>query len=196
MRGISNLFQRKLIKNPNTSIPRTFMEGLAKNGMSVQKGNDPLSKTIYIDINVIESVTPLGGIVVFPAEINKVKIIQPTEDDLNVFVLQKLKSLSSNIIERNKVKHFFKKSENSIGFGYTLGAFINGKFQTIKEEITFESGISKCIEIIGIENERLIIMAEDICSHFKINCVMLNIYDPKKNVYSNNLYLIKNRDMV
>jgi len=196
MSRISNLFKRKLIKEPNYSIPRSYMEGISMNGMSMQRENYPTSNIIYFDSNNIEKENSCGGIIAFPTEFNKVIVIQPSEDELKKFVYQKLKSLSGIIIEENKVKHIFQKPENPYGFGFALGGFLKGKFHSTKENTTFECGGSLCIEIEGVEKTRIIALAEEICVKYKISCVLLRLYDTTINDYSKDYNIITNKEKV
>lgn len=196
MRRIRNLFSKKFIKAPNYSIPRTFLEGVSMNGMSLQRENYPTSTTNYIDNNFIDKDTPCGGIIALPTEINKDKVIQPSEDELKSFVYQKLKSLSGIIKEENKIKHFFKKPENPYGFGFRMGEFLKGKFHSSKENTTFKSGGSLCVEIVGVKKGRFITIAEEICVEFKLGCVMINFYNQSTNQMSRDYNIIKNKDMI
>jgi len=170
-----NLLNGTDIKEPKIKITRRLIEAIEKNDFTIDKNNDPSVKRISIDNDIREDIDltfeDKGGIIVFSTDVNAIKM---NDNVLKNFIYQKLTSLANYINKNKKVTDLLAKNKNLHGMGYSVGNFVKGRYIS-KDGQTF-SEKSTSVEIIGIESDVLIKIAENICSEFRQESVLVKNY--------------------
>lgn len=170
-----NLLNNTDIKEPKMKITRGLIEAIEKNDFTIDKSNDPSVKRMSIDNDIREDIDMIfdekGGIIVFSTDVNAIKL---NDNGLKNFIYQKLTSLANYINKNKKVTDLLAKNKNLHGMGYSVGNFVKGRYIS-KDGQTF-SEKSTSVEIIGIESDVLIKIAENICSEFRQESVLVKNY--------------------
>ena len=169
--------------NWKSIIPQfhNHIEAMAYNG-KFPNIKASLNKTIksYIfednDFKEIESYTletpdKKGGIIVFSSDVNAEKL---SENKIANWIKQKLLSLKQRIFHKNILKKILETNKDVLG--YSIGNYFTGRYydETNKK---FYDDHSLTVEIVGISQELLYEIAEEICKAFNQQSVLVKDYE-------------------
>ncbi|CAG7580224.1 MAG: hypothetical protein SLAVMIC_00309 [uncultured marine phage] len=162
---------------------RNFHEALKMNGLKIE--NTTSSDYTYFNCDgvILESIDfefdKKGGVIVFSTDINAVDISSNK-------LLNKLKQVVQSMLNKRLVKSKITKvmdKQDSV-YGFTIGKFVTGRYKAEDGSIYDEKSTS--VEIIGIDSETLLKVAEDIAEEFGQETVLVKDYQ------KNSIYLAKN----
>jgi hypothetical protein len=165
-------------KKFNENNRRTFNEAIKMNGFSVS--NTTINEYTFIsDGKVSEAIDfefeKKGGIIVFSTDVNA---LDYSENEFVNKVKQVLTSIMNRVFTRKKVSKVMKKHDKV--YGFTIGKFVKGRYKAEDGSIYDENSTS--VEIIGIDSESLLSVAEDIATEFNQETVLVKDYQ-KDSIY-------------
>jgi hypothetical protein len=117
-----------------------------------------------------------GGIIIFSTEVNAIKL---NNNKLINWVKQKIVTLKQGFTANKQIDKIAQKHNLS---SWTVGHFFSGRYTDKNGKQYGENSLS--LEIIGISFEELIRIAEELCSDFKQETVLV------KDYYTNRILLI------
>ena len=120
-----------------------------------------------------------GGIIVFSEEVNAVKMF---ENRLVNWLKQKAKTMRNKFSGTKYVDEIVQKHDL---VGWTVGYFLKGRYTGRDGKVYSEDSLS--VEIVGVSDDTLISIAEEICRKFDQETVLVK-------EYSNNRLLFVNGD--
>lgn len=109
-----------------------------------------------------------GGIIVFSQEVNAVRLSQ---NKLINFVKQKLETLKNRLSSKKKID---KIADDNELIGWTVGNYLDGRYKAKNGKMYGEKSMS--VEIIGIDTDALIKIAEQLCDAFSQESVLVKDY--------------------
>lgn len=168
---------------------KSLMEGIELNGFSINKLNDKKSnKTHYFNDDEEDIISEIissefiekekGGIITFSTNVNALKL---SKNKLLNFIKKKIKTFKNIVLKDKKINKIISKHEEVRGV--TIGNFVKGRYKAADGSLYDEKSIS--IEIIGIEKEMLISIAEEFAKEFIQETVLVKDYS------NNRIYLVK-----
>jgi hypothetical protein len=186
VRGIDHSSkEKKLIESKYQVIgANSLMEGIAMNGFSINKANDPSAQTIYsetqneIEEDISYQFDEKGGIIVFSTDVNAIK---SSDNRLVNWLKNKVETYKNRFSYNKKINTVINKHEDV--YGITIGNFVKGRYKADDGSMYDEKSMS--IEIIGVSTETLNSIAEDLAKEFKQETVLV------KNYETNLIYLVK-----
>lgn len=118
-----------------------------------------------------------GGMIIFSTEVNAMEL--STNKFLN-WIKQKVESIKNKFKSYNKIDSLAKKYDL---VGWTVGKFLNGRYTGRDGKIYDENSLS--VEVVGIDSDTLIKLAEDLCREFNQESVLVKNYNTKKILFVN-----------
>ena len=118
-----------------------------------------------------------GGMIIFSTEVNAIE--QSTNAIIN-WIKKKVKTLQNKFKMNSKVDQIAQKYDL---VGWTVGKFLHGRYTGRNHKVYDENSIS--VEIVGINTDTLIHIAEDICKAFEQESVMVKDYNTKTVLFVN-----------
>lgn len=118
-----------------------------------------------------------GGIIVFSTDVNAVEL---SPNKLANWVRQKLATLKN----RQQTTKIIDKiaNENEL-VGWTIGHYLNGRYRAKNGQNFGENSIS--LELVGIDDDKLIRVAESVCAAFMQECVLVKSYSTGRIMFVN-----------
>ena len=116
----------------------------------------------------------LGGIIVLSTDVNAVEL------DTNRFInwiKQKYTTIKNRLLFNKKID---KIAQSHDLVGWTVGRFLNGRYTSKRGAVFSENSLS--VEIVGVTVEQLIGVAEELCSNFNQETVLVKSYS-NKHIY-------------
>lgn len=110
-----------------------------------------------------------GGIITLSTDVNAIPL---SENKLVNWVKQKYASLKNRFTKSGMIDKIAKKQDL---IGWTIGNFLDGHYRAKDGSDFNERSIS--VEIVGIDFDTLISVAEDLCRDFKQQSVLVKSYD-------------------
>jgi hypothetical protein len=121
--------------------------------------------------------TEQGGIIIFSTEVNAIEL---AKNKFINWIKQKVESLKNKFQSYKKIDELAKKYDL---VGWTVGKFLSGRYTGRDGKIYDENSLS--VEVVGIDTETLISLAEDICREFDQESVLVKDYNNKKILFVN-----------
>lgn len=143
-----------------------------------------VDKNKIIDTNIINegiefepSNNEQGGMIIFSTEVNAIEL---SKNKFINWIKQKVESLKNKFSSYEKIDALAKKYEL---VGWTVGKFLSGRYTDRTGKIYDENSLS--VEVVGINSETLINLAEDICRDFGQETVLVKDYSLQKIIFVN-----------
>jgi hypothetical protein len=118
-----------------------------------------------------------GGMIIFSTEVNSIKL---SDNKFINWIKQKIKTLKNNFSKFNKIDKLAQKHDL---VGWTVGRFLNGRYTGRDNKVYDENSLS--VEIVGVDTNTLIEIAEEICREFEQETVLVKDYNNKKILFVN-----------
>lgn len=109
-----------------------------------------------------------GGIIVFSTEVNAKTL---SSNAIINWAKQKFETIKNNFYKNKKIDEIGKK-HNLVG--WTVGKYLSGRYTAENGKSFGEDSLS--LEIIGVDFDTLISVAEDLCKEFKQEAVLVKDY--------------------
>lgn len=119
-----------------------------------------------------------GGIIVFSQEVNAIKL---SKNKLVNFIKQKFETLKNRVTGKNKIDKI--ADENEL-IGWTVGNYLDGRYKAKNGKMYGEKSLS--VEIIGIDTDTLIKIAEQLCETFMQESVLVKDYSTGRVMFVDN----------
>ena len=150
---------------------RTFNQALKMNGFKIEVTSEDY--TWMNSEGILESIDfefdKKGGVIVFSTDVNAVDIS-------NNKLLNRLKKVVQSMLNRafvgKKIGKVMDKHDEV--YGFTIGKFVTGRYKAEDGSIYDEKSTS--VEIIGIDSDTLLKVAEDIAAEFDQETVLVKDY--------------------
>lgn len=113
-----------------------------------------------------------GGIIIFSTEVNAQNISS------NAFInaiKQRFATLKNNLNKNKKINAIDKKYDL---LGWTVGKYLSGRYTSKYGKVFNENSLS--LEIVGVDIDTLISIAEDICKEFNQWLVLVKDYSSNR----------------
>lgn len=118
-----------------------------------------------------------GGIIVFSTDVNALKL---SDNKILNWLKQRIKTIL-NRVKRNKKLDAIADKHNLVG--WSVGNFLHGRYKGKNNKIYDEKSIS--IEIIGVDTDELIKIAEELCIEFIQETVLVKDYSTGRVFFVN-----------
>lgn len=136
------------------------------------------SENLLEGISFEPSETEKGGIIVFSVEVNALK-----QSD-NKF-LNKLKQIIMTTINKLTYKKKVDKIANDNNLvGWTIGKYLDGRYKAKNGKMYGEDSLS--VEIIGVDTDTLIKIAEELCVAFTQESCLVKDYSTNRVFFVDN----------
>ena len=138
----------------------------------IDSGHNDLLETIDYEFENEEQ----GGIITFSTDVNAVEL---SPNKLINWIKQKIKTLENRLLKNKKID---KVANDNSAAAWTVGHYLDGRYKAKNGKNFGENSLS--LEIIGISSEQLQKIAEDICTTFDQETVLV------KDFIKNKIYLV------
>jgi hypothetical protein len=115
-----------------------------------------------------------GGIIVFSQEVNAVQLSQ---NKLVNWVKQKLSTFKNKTAGKATIDKIAQKHDL---VGWTIGNFLKGRYTGKNGKVYSEDSLS--VEIIGVPDDTLIQIGEELCRAFDQETVLIKFYSEKNRI--------------
>ena len=115
-----------------------------------------------------------GGIIVFSQEINAVKL---SENKLVNWIKQKVATFKNKASGKSTID---KIAQDHDLVGWTIGNFLKGRYTGKNGKVYSEDSLS--VEIIGVPDDTLIKIAEELCRAFNQETVLVKSYSERNRI--------------
>lgn len=115
-----------------------------------------------------------GGIIVFSQEVNAV---QMSKNRLINWVKQKLSTFKNKASGKSAIDKIAQKHDL---VGWTIGNFLKGRYTGKNGKVYSEDSLS--VEIIGVSDDTLIAIAEELCREFGQETVLVKMYSERNRI--------------
>lgn len=152
-----------------------------KNIINGRRNAYSISKYLYNAINATKENTIIsegidyefakdktGGIITFSTQVNAVKL---TDNMITNWIRKKFETFKNKFTANSKIDEIAKKFELQ---GWTVGKFLSGRYTDKNGNVYDENSLS--LEVIGIDKDTLISLAEEICKAFMQESVLVKSY--------------------
>ena len=136
------------------------------------------SRVIFTIGSLLESVnrsfdgeSEKGGIIVFSTDVNAV---EQSDNKIIDWVTKKWKTLRNRLLNGGMLD---KVADRNGVSAMTVGKFLQGRYKSNNGSVFTENSVS--VEILGVDNNMLFQMAEDICKDFDQECVLAKSYNDR-----------------
>lgn len=155
---------------------KSWSDGMKKNNFP--KINFSIEKTILSEgIDFEPEENEKGGIIVFSTDVNAVEL---SPNKIKNWVKQKIATYTNRF---QTTKMIDKIADKHQLIGWTIGHYLDGCYKAKNGKMFGENSLS--VEIIGINFEKLISIAEDICRDFKQESVLLQDFSSGRVLFVN-----------
>lgn len=155
---------------------KSWSDGMKKNNFP--KINFSIEKTILSEgIDFEPEENEKGGIIVFSTDVNAVEL---SPNKIKNWVKQKIDTYTNRF---QSTKMIDKIADKHQLIGWTIGHYLDGRYKAKNGKMFGENSLS--VEIIGINFEKLISIAEDICRDFKQESVLLQDFSSGRVLFVN-----------
>ena len=118
-----------------------------------------------------------GGMIIFSTEVNAIEL---SKNKFINWIKQKVESFKNKFKSYDKIDNLAKKYDL---VGWTVGKFLSGRYTGRDGKVYDENSLS--VEVVGIDSNTLISLAEDICREFDQESVLVKDYNNKKILFVN-----------
>ena len=115
-----------------------------------------------------------GGIIVFSQEVNAV---QMSKNKLINWVKQKIATFKNKASGLRDIDKIAQKHEL---VGWTVGKFLKGRYTGKNGQVYSEDSLS--VEIIGVTDDTLIAIGEELCRAFQQEAVLIKSYSERNRI--------------
>lgn len=177
---------KRLYENDTNEFKITELPGL--NGNAYSSSRRLVNRINYSDTNCIyksDALTEgvfyqfrddeLGGIIVLSMVVNALNL---SENKLLNWIRKKLITLGNKINANKKIDDIVSGKYNVEA--WTIGKYLSGRYTSKTGDLFTEDSLS--VEIIGIDKDKLISIAEDLCKDFKQEAVLVKCY-PDNSIF-------------
>lgn len=171
MKKFDQLFN-KLIRKNAYSASRYLYKAI-----KIDKDKIIASNIISEGIEFQPAKNEQGGMIIFSTEVNAVEL---SKNKFINWIKQKITSLKNKFNSYEKIDTLAKKYEL---IGWTVGKFLSGRYTDRTGKVYDENSLS--VEVVGINSETLINLAEDICRDFEQETVLVKDYNSQKILFVN-----------
>ena len=155
---------------------KSWSDGMKKNNFP--KINFSIEKTILSEgIDFEPEENEKSGIIVFSTDVNAVEL---SPNKIKNWVKQKIATYTNRF---QSTKMIDKIADKHQLIGWTIGHYLDGRYKAKNGKMFGENSLS--VEIIGINFEKLISIAEDICRDFKQESVLLQDFSSGRVLFVN-----------
>ena len=155
---------------------KSWSDGMKKNNFP--KINFSIEKTILSEgIDFEPEENEKGGIIVFSTDVNAVEL---SPNKIKNWFKQKIATYTNRF---QSTKMIDKIADKHQLIGWTIGHYLDGRYKAKNGKMFGENSLS--VEIIGINFEKLISIAEDICRDFKQESVLLQDFSSGRVLFVN-----------
>lgn len=152
---------------------RALTKSIARVNESIIASSENLTEGIQYEPSENEK----GGIIIFSTDVNAVEL--STNKIIN-WLKQKTATLNNRITSTSKVDNIAKKHDL---VGWTVGKYLNGRYTAKNGKFFGENSLS--VEIIGVDADELINIAEDICTAFNQEAVLVKDHSTNRVMFVN-----------
>ena len=119
-----------------------------------------------------------GGVIVFSTDVNAVKL-----DDNAVmnWIKQKWATITNRLGYNSKLDKIAKKHEGV--YAWTIGKYLHGRYKAKNNKVFDENSLS--VELLNVDSDTLLSVAEDICRDFNQETVLVKDYANDKIYFVN-----------
>lgn len=195
-----DIIDRIITKTLNENIKKIFKENKATNYECINMHNSYASamnegsrganglkitfsesKTIFSSFKLNEGIDwevendKKGGIIVFSTDVNSVK-----QDDNTIldWLKKKMKTLINRV---NVTKKIDKVAVNNNLVGWTVGRYLDGRYTGKDGKQYGENSLS--VMVVGIDFDKLIKIAEELCSSFTQESVLVKDFETNRILF-------------
>lgn len=143
---------------------KSSIGGMMKNGLP-RINHNPDRIIISEGIQYEPDSNQKGGIIVFSTDVNAVEL---DPNRLKNWIKQKLATFKNRFSYTSKID---KIADKHSLVGWTIGRFLDGRYKAKDGKMYGENSLS--LEIIGIEFKELVVIAEELCTSFKQESVLV-----------------------
>lgn len=118
-----------------------------------------------------------GGIIVFSTDVNAVEF---SPNKIKNWLKQKIATISNRFQSTKKIDKIADKHQL---IGWTIGHYLDGRYKAKNGKMFGENSLS--VEIIGVDFDKLLHIAEDICKDFKQESVLLQDFSSGRVLFVN-----------
>ena len=119
----------------------------------------------------------LGGVIVFSTDVNATEL---SSNKLINAVKKKIKTISNRVSATKKIDTIANKHDL---VGWTVGKFLSGRYKAKNGTNFGENSLS--VEIVGVPEDELIHIAEELCEAFNQETVLVKCYESGRIVLVN-----------
>lgn len=156
---------------------RSWSEGMRKNAcvprIAYDKGRSIVSEGIEYEPQGNEK----GGIIVFSTDVNAVEL---SPNKVANWVKQKAETLKNRVTATRKIDRIANR--NSL-VGWTIGHYLDGRYKARNGKNFGENSLS--VMIVGVDFDTMVKIAEEICSDFKQESVLLKDFSTGRILFVN-----------
>jgi len=170
--------KRYIIDSKNEVLSGRGLASLPLNSITISHKNDPTAKVYSLTDDVLEGISytfdEKGGVIVFATSVNAVKL---SNNKIINFLKQQYQTIKNKLEHDSKIYKIAKAFEV---MNYSIGNFLKGKYVADNGELFTDKSL--CLELIGVQEDRIITIGEEICKEFKQECVLVKLYTSNKIV--------------
>ena len=137
-------------------------------------GRPILATNINSAIDLEFSPNELGGIIVFSQDVNAVKM---SENKLINWLKQKFATFKNRATGKSTIDKIARDNEL---VGWTVGNFLNGRYTGKNGKTYSEKSLS--VEVVGVSDEKLQKIAEELCRAFNQETVLVKTYSERNRI--------------
>lgn len=156
---------------------RSAYQGGAHLANAIRRNNDILASSFKLNESV--SYEPAenerGGIIVFSTDVNAITLHNNKVLD---YLKQKVETITNKLNATRKIDKI--AAENNL-VGWTIGRFLNGRYTAKNGKQYGENSLS--VEIIGVDFNQLLKIAEQLCRSFTQESVLLKDYSTNRVLF-------------
>lgn len=155
---------------------KSWSDGMKKNNFPKIKFSS--EKTILSEgIDFEPEENEKGGIIVFSTDVN---VIELSPNKIKNWIKQKIATFTNRF---QSTKMIDKIADKHQLIGWTIGHYLDGRYKAKNGKMFGENSLS--VEIIGIDFDKLLHIAEDICKDFKQESVLLQDFSSGRVLFVN-----------
>lgn len=160
--SINKVLNRKQYECINSA--KSWSEGAKNNFPKVKISEDKimLSEGIQFEPNASEK----GGVIIFSTDVNAVEL---SPNKIKNWIKQKLATYTNRVKATSKLDKIANKNQL---VGWTIGHYFDGRYRAKSGANFGENSLS--LEVVGIDFDGLVKIAEEICEAFQQESVLLH----------------------
>lgn len=183
---LKNIFKEVINeKKLDKSLLYECLNGAKSSVGGMKMNSSPLNRIEYREdkclvneaIDFEPSKNERGRIVVFSTDVNAVEL---SSNKLVNWIKQKIQTYKNRNVSTKRID---KIAEKHALIGWTIGHYLDGRYKAKNSKIYGENSLS--VEIIGVDLNKLITIAEDLCRDFDQESVLVKDYSSGRVFFVN-----------